>query len=79
MIVRNRQRNQQISRWAAAIGRLATAADRFTLSTYSDARRPRTGATLEPITQAQPGDSGDAWSATGGAIALGALITIASE
>jgi hypothetical protein len=44
-----------------------------------DARRPRTGATLEPITQAQPGDSGDAWSATGGAIALGALITIASE
>ena len=44
-----------------------------------DARRPRTGVPLEPITQEQPGDRGDAWSATGGAIALGALITIASE
>ena len=44
-----------------------------------DARRPRSGATLEPITSEQPGDRPDAWSATGGAIALGALITIASE
>ncbi|MBM3409308.1 MAG: hypothetical protein FJY25_18685 [Betaproteobacteria bacterium] len=44
-----------------------------------DARRPRAGAALEPITQEQPGEQGDAWSATGGAIALGALITIASE
>ncbi len=44
-----------------------------------DARRPRAGATLEPITQEQPGEQIDAWSATGGAIALGALTTIASE
>jgi hypothetical protein len=45
-----------------------------------DVRRPRTGATLEPITQEQPGGGrGDAWGATSVAIALGALITIASE
>ena len=44
-----------------------------------DARRPRAGGQLDPITQEQPGERPDAWSATGGAIALGALITIASE
>lgn len=44
-----------------------------------DARRPRSGAALEPVTVDQPGERPDAWSATGGAIALGALITIASE
>ena len=44
-----------------------------------DARRPRGGAPLEPVTREQPSERGDAWSATGGAIALGALITIASE
>lgn len=44
-----------------------------------DARRPRGTAPLEPITSEQPGERTDAWSATGGALALGALITIASE
>ena len=53
--------------------------ERLQAARLLDARRPRTGVTLEPITQEQPGDRGDAWSATGGAIALGALITIASE
>ena len=44
-----------------------------------DARRPRTGVSLEPITEERPGERSDAWSATGGAILLGALIAIASE
>ena len=44
-----------------------------------DARRPRGSAPLEPITNEQQGERPDAWGATGGALALGALIAIASE
>jgi len=44
-----------------------------------DARRPRTGSPLEPITQDQPGESSGAPGAASGAIALGALTNLAPE
>jgi hypothetical protein len=44
-----------------------------------DARRPRSGSNLEPITQEQSPEGGSLWSAAGSAIALGALIAGAAE
>lgn len=45
-----------------------------------DARRPRAGATLEPVTQDQPRAQQDPWAAaTGGAVAISALLAIAAD
>jgi len=44
-----------------------------------DARRPKLGAALEAVTPGQPAEQQGALAATGGAIALGALIAIATE
>ncbi len=44
-----------------------------------DARRPKVGVTLEAVTPEQPAEQQGALAAAGGALALGALIALATE